>query len=179
VELHGGTVQAFSEGEGKGAIFTVKLPIAALKARDWQLEPERVSKEGLSNNLWALDGLRVLVVDDDADTCDLIATVLADYGVKVTAVSSAAEALKALEQSKLDVLVSDIGMPGEDGYQLIRKVRQLEADRGGQIPAIALTAFAREEDRRKAMQAGFQRHVSKPVEPAKLATVVANLAGEA
>ena len=177
VELHGGTVQAFSEGEGKGATFTVKLPISPVKARNSQLQPQRVSNEGLSNNLWALDGLRVLVVDDDADTCDLISTVLAQYGVEVTAVQSAHCALKALEQSKPDVLLSDIGMPGEDGYQLIRKVRQLEAERGGQIPAIALTAFAREEDRLKAMQAGFQRHVSKPVEPAKLATVVANLAG--
>lgn len=175
VELHGGTVQAFSEGEGKGSTFTVNLPIAA--ARDSQLVPLIVRNGEKFNNLWAIDGLRVLVVDDDVDTCDLIATVLTQYGAQVRAVYSASEAMEAIEQLKPDVLVSDIGMPEEDGYALIRKVRQMEAEKGGKIRAIALTAFARDEDRWKAIQAGFQMHVAKPVEPAKLATVVAALMG--
>ena len=121
--------------------------------------------------------MRVLVVDDDADTCDLVATVLAQYGMRVTAVSSAVEAIEAMETVRPDVLVSDISMPGEDGCQLIRKLRQLEALRGGKIPAVALTAFAREEDRRQALQAGFQTHLPKPVEPAELAAAIAGIAG--
>ncbi|MCL1473616.1 PAS domain S-box protein [Argonema antarcticum] len=175
VELHGGTVQAFSEGEGKGSTFTLKLPIAAM--RHSQSMPLIVRNPEKFNTLWAIDGLRVLVVDDDVDTCDLIATVLTQYGAQVRAVYSANEAMEAIEQLKPDVLVSDIGMPEEDGYTLIRKVRQMETEKGGKIRAIALTAFARDEDRWNAIQAGFQMHVSKPVEPAKLATVVAALMG--
>ncbi|MBD1937425.1 PAS domain S-box protein [Microcoleus sp. FACHB-68] len=175
VELHGGTIEAFSEGKDKGATFTVKLPLATKARVSWLVATE-VESEGTSQDLWVLDGLRVLVVDDDTDTCELIATVLTHYGVSVTAVSSAREAFAALEQLTPDVLVSDIGMPGENGYQLIRKLRQQEATRGEQIPAVALTAFARDEDRRQAMLAGFQMHVSKPVEPAELAKVVAKLA---
>ncbi|MBD2041613.1 PAS domain S-box protein [Microcoleus sp. FACHB-672] len=174
-ELHGGTVKVFSEGKDKGATFRVKLPLAT-KARVSQLEATEVGSEGTSQDLWVLDGLQVLVVDDDPDTCELIATVLTHYGVSVTAVSSARDAFTALEQLTPDVLVSDIGMPGENGYQLIRKLRQQEAARGEQIPAVALTAFARDEDRRQAMLAGFQMHVSKPVEPAELAKVIAKLA---
>ncbi|MCL1465441.1 PAS domain S-box protein [Argonema galeatum] len=175
VELHGGTIQAFSEGEGKGSTFTVKLPITA--ARDSLSVPLLVRNTEKFNNIWAIDGLRVLVVDDDVDTCDLIATVLTQYGAQVRVVNSASEAMDAIERLKPDVLVSDIGMPEEDGYALLRKVRQMETEKGGKIRAIALTAFARDEDRWKAIQAGFQMHVSKPVEPAKLATVVATLMG--
>ncbi|MBD3563200.1 response regulator, partial [Planktothrix sp. FACHB-1355] len=122
-----------------------------------------------------LNGLQVLVVDDDVDSCDLIATILKQYGAQVRTASSVREAMEAIEHIKPDVLLSDIGMPQEDGYDLIRKVRQLESPRGEEIRAIALTAFAREEDRYKAIQAGFQMHVPKPVEPAKLATAVARL----
>lgn len=178
VELHGGTVQAFSQGQDKGATFIVKLPVASPKSIEKPSNPAEISHQGLSNYLWSLDGLRVLVVDDDPDTCDLIATVLAQYGVNVTTVSSAHQALEAIADLKPDILVSDIGMPGENGYQLIRKVRELEAEGGGKIPAVALTGFAREEDRRKAIQAGFQMHVPKPVEPAHLATVVATLVSQ-
>ncbi len=179
VELHGGTIFAFSEGEGKGATFSVSLPLArSLKAEN-QLELGGSDPPTFSNNLWSLDGLRVVVADDDADTCDLIAAALSQYGVQVTAVNSAAEAIAAIERVKPDILVSDIGMPGESGYQLIGKLRQLEAEKGAKIPAIALTAFARQADRDRALKAGFQMHLPKPVEPVFLAAAVAQLAEQA
>jgi CheY-like chemotaxis protein len=123
----------------------------------------------------SLDGFQLLVVDDEADAREFVTTVLEHYGAKVIAVASVSEALEAVERSQPDVLVSDIGMPGENGYSLIRKLRQLEAERGGRIPAIALTAYARSEDRAAAIAAGFQLHISKPVDPAQLAAVVANI----
>lgn len=178
VELHSGTVKAFSEGEGKGATFTVYLPLINGKAKNLPPPSPILNKQTLFNNVCSIDGLRILVVDDDRDTCDLIATVLTQYGADVITVNSAFEAIEAIEQLKPDVLLSDIGMPEEDGYALIRKVRELEAEKGGQIRAIALTAFARDEDRRKAIQAGFHMHVPKPVEPTKLANTVANLVGQ-
>jgi CheY-like chemotaxis protein len=124
----------------------------------------------------SLTDLNILVVDDSADAREFITTVLEQYQAKVTAVASVAEALKTLEQLKPNVLVSDIGMPGENGYYLIRKLREMEAERGGNIPAVALTAYARDEDREQAIKAGFQMHLPKPVDPVKLAAVVANLA---
>ncbi|MEH2250726.1 PAS domain-containing hybrid sensor histidine kinase/response regulator [Nostoc sp.] len=171
VEMHSGTVYAVSEGEGRGATFTVLLPI--VKSQQEQLIEEREVKV---DNLSELDGLQVLVVDDNADTRELIAFILEQSGAQVTAVSSVSEALEALTRLSPDVLVSDIGMPDEDGYSLIRKLRAQEALRGEKIPAVALTAFARDEERRLALQAGFQVHVSKPIEPEELVTVVANLA---
>ena len=181
IELHGGTIEATSGGIGEGASFTIRLPIAegvgdrplgTLPAPSPATFPTAIRPLPTP-----LSGVRILVVDDDADTCELIATVLGQFGALVKTVTSAKLALEAIEQARPDLLVSDIGMPGENGYQLIRKVRQLEAERGGYIPAIALTAYAREEDRRQAMQAGFQLHFPKPVEPALLAAVLANLAG--
>lgn len=121
----------------------------------------------------------MLVVDDEADTRELISTVLGLYKAQVSAASSTAEAFPMLEQLKPNVLVSDIGMPEENGYVLISRVRHLDAERGGNIPAIALTAYAHEEDKRQALKAGFQTHLSKPVEPAELVTVVANLVATA
>jgi CheY-like chemotaxis protein len=121
--------------------------------------------------------MRVLVVDDEEDARDLLAAVLGRCGAEVLTASSAGEALVAFGEQKPDVLVSDIGMPGEDGYELIRKVRTLSAERGGRTPALALTAYAREEDRERALSAGYQAHVAKPVEPTELAAAVANLAG--
>ncbi|MEH2024486.1 PAS domain-containing hybrid sensor histidine kinase/response regulator [Nostoc sp.] len=170
VEMHSGTVYAVSEGEEKGATFTVLLPLL-------ELQPEQLIKESevKVDNLSVLDGLQILVVDDNADTRELVAFILEESGAQVTAVSSVGEALEALVRLKPDVLVSDIGMPDEDGYSLIRKVRVQEAEQGEKIPAIALTAFARDEERRLALQAGFQVHVSKPIEPEELVTVVANL----
>ena len=128
------------------------------------------------DNTPALNGVRVLIVDDEVDSRELLVAALEQFEAKVFAVGSASEALDAVSQLKPDVLVSDIGMPLEDGYSLIRKVRHLSAEQGGQIPAIALTAYARSEDRMKAIASGFQMHIPKPVEPAELATVVASLA---
>lgn len=180
VELHGGTVYVESPGVGQGATFIVELPLMAVScATAKELEPMQpmVTDEVLKLCPLGLDGLRVLVVDDELDARELIATVLGQCGAEVKAVASAIEALAVLEQFQPQVLVSDIGMPGEDGYTLIRKLRALEAEQGGQIPAVALTAYARAEDRTQALLAGFQLHVPKPVDPAELAVVVGNLAG--
>jgi PAS domain S-box-containing protein len=179
VELHGGTACAESEGEGKGATFIVTLPLMAV--RPPSIEPHQaqptVEDEAREISPPSLDGLRVLVVDDEPDARELIATMLAEYGADVTAVDSAGAALEALQQLNPNILVSDIGMPQEDGYSLIRKVRALDAAQGGRIPAVALTAYARAEDRTQALLSGFQLHVPKPVNPAELAAVVANLVG--
>jgi CheY-like chemotaxis protein len=122
-----------------------------------------------------LDGARVLVVDDDADTRQLLKQIMENHGAEVKTAASAAEALEMIGSAPPDALVADIAMPGEDGYSLMRKIRKLPPDRGGGVPALALTAYARPEDRARAMTAGFQRYVTKPVEPDELAAVVANL----
>ncbi len=173
VELHGGTVQADSPGEGQGATFTVSLPLAGRD--ELKLETPLVRSQSQTVPFLALDGLRVLVVDDEADTLELLSTVFEQCGAKVTAVASVSEAIAALDQAQIDVLVSDIGMPGEDGYSLIQKVRALSPAQGGKIPAVALTAYARAEDCRRAMAAGFQLHVAKPVNPDELVASVARL----
>ncbi|MBD1920981.1 PAS domain S-box protein [Microcoleus sp. FACHB-831] len=179
VELHGGTVRAESPGEGLGATFTVKLPLLVARLETTQEEPMHptAGKAAALDNLPSLEGLRVVVADDETDARFFLSTVLEQCGATVTAVSSASEALEAVQELKPDVLVSDIGMPNEDGYSLIRKVRSLPPEQGGRIPAAALTAYARPEDRTRSLQAGFQIHLPKPVEPAELATVVASLAG--
>ncbi len=128
------------------------------------------------NNFSNIEGLRILVVDDDVDTLELITFILEEYQMQVTTAASASDALDSLTRSLPHIMISDIAMPGEDGYSLIRKVRNLEAESGGHIPAIALTAFAREEDRILALDAGFQMHVAKPVDPFELVAVVAKLA---
>ncbi len=171
VEMHNGTVYAASEGEGKGATFTVQLPII----NSQQVQPTE-QNQAVLDNFPALDGLQVLVVDDSTDTLELLTFILEQCNAQVITAASAAEAFEAITKSKPDILISDIGMPEEDGYSLIARVRSLEAERGGQIPAIALTAFARDEERTRTLCAGFQVHVPKPVEPAKLVAVVANLA---
>jgi PAS domain S-box-containing protein len=177
VELHGGTVRAHSEGEDKGATFTVKLPLIPVHVKrhsDGHPYPTLVGVP--FDNSPALNGVRVLIVDDEVDSREFLVAALEQCQAKVFAFASASEALEALSRLKPDVLVSDIGMPLEDGYSLIRKVRQLSAEQGGQIPAIALTAYARTEDRTRAIASGFQMHIPKPVEPTELATVVASLA---
>lgn len=181
VELHGGTVHAVSPGEGQGATFTVKLPLIALgPTAD---EPERihpaVGGSVTFDDSLRLDGLRILIVDDEADMRDLLAYTLEVCGAKVTVAGSAQEAMTALATAAipLDLLISDIGMPDQDGYALLHQVRTLKPEQGGQIPAIALTAYARTQDRRAALLAGFQSHVAKPVEPAELIAVIANLTG--
>jgi len=179
VELHGGTIHADSLGEGQGAIFKVKLPVTALRQQTRpQLQRSATDETGVPlDDSPQLNGLQILVVDDEVDARELLTTLLEQRGAFVTAAASVEEALKVIEQSTPDVLVSDIGMPGEDGYALIRKVRAREAHTGGRIPAAALTAYARSEDRRQALLAGFQTHLPKPVEPAELIAVVANLSG--
>ncbi|MGF2035922.1 MAG: PAS domain S-box protein [Nostoc sp. CmiVER01] len=172
VELHGGTVYANSPGKGQGTTFTVKLPL--LKSPP--LYP--IAPLPLSIPL-SLLGVRVLVVDDQVDSRDFITTILEQYQAEVQAVASVAEALQVITQWKPDVLVSDIGMPDEDGYSLIRKVRSQSPELGGNIPAAALTAYTRAEDRMRAIQEGYQLHLPKPIEAAELATVVARLAGRA
>jgi CheY-like chemotaxis protein len=124
-----------------------------------------------------LNGLRVLVVDDNADARELLTFILEQHRAEVTAVASATKALEVLAQIEPHILVSDLGMPGEDGYALIRQVRALPLEQGGRIPAIALTAYAKEEDRKRALLSGFQTHIPKPVEPEELVAVVASLTG--
>ncbi len=128
------------------------------------------------NNFPALNKLRVLVVDDNADTLELVSFILEEYGTEVITAASAIEAIAAIAQFNPNILISDIAMPGIDGYSLIRKVRTLSSERGGQIPAIALTAYASEEEGTRLLDSGFQMHIAKPVDPAKLVAVVANLA---
>jgi PAS domain S-box-containing protein len=179
VELHGGTAQADSPGEGQGATFTVTLPVKALREEMSELEPAAPSAEYADSLTDAimLDGLRVMIVDDEAETCDLLTAMLTRRGAEVKACASAAEALEEIERWRPSLLVSDIGMPGEDGYTLIGKLRALGPERGGGIPAVALTAYARSEDRMRALASGFQVHVPKPIEAGELVVVIASLAG--
>lgn len=174
VELHKGAIFAESLGTGQGATFTVRLPLLQ------DNKGSRVSREAtgeISSPVAStpLAGLRVLVVDDEADTRNFLSFMFEEYGAFATAVASVDEALVVLEQAKPDILISDIGMSEQDGYTLIRKLRSLKPEKGGRIPAIALTAYTREEDRLKAVSAGFQQHLSKPIDPNKLIAAVANI----
>ncbi len=175
VELHGGQISASSKGEGLGSTFTVSLPVAPL-AQEVPGTASRlvgsVGNLGFQNRPELLD-LKILVVDDEPDARELVAAVLEQVGAKVRTAGSVVEALAAVQQELPELLLSDIGMPGEDGYALIRKFRALPG--AASIPAAALTAYARAEDRRKALDAGFMMHIPKPVEPAELLSVVANL----
>ncbi|BAY89107.1 MULTISPECIES: ATP-binding protein [unclassified Tolypothrix] len=176
VELHGGTVQVDSPGEQQGATFTVKLPLLSTAKGDICLPPSSEADSSLLLNA-SLAGIRVLIVDDEEDSREFIATVLQQVQAEVQTAASAPEAMQLISQWQPDVIVSDIGMPKEDGYSFIRKVRSLPPEQGGNIPAAALTAYARAEDRRRAIQEGYQLHLPKPIEPAELATVVASLVG--
>jgi PAS domain S-box-containing protein len=178
VELHGGTVKAESPGDGEGTTFKVILPLMSVhhELRDVRGTYPLIGSDPVTDWQPSLNDLRVLVVDDESDARELIKVVLAGCGAEVVTVPSAGEALAEMERGRFDVLVSDIGMPEMDGYALISKIRQLTKERGGRIPAVALTAYAGIEDRKRALSAGYQRHIPKPVEPAELTTVVANLA---
>ena len=176
VELHGGTVQVSSAGRDQGATFTVKLPvIGAVRPPAPELPPAAPESATMAALAGSLRGVNVLLVDDEADARDLFKAVLEGSGARVTAVGSGAEAYSSFTTSPPDVVVSDIEMPEENGYDLIRRLRGLPEERGGRIPAAALTAYARAEDRIRALRAGFQHHVTKPVQPAELVAVVASL----
>jgi signal transduction histidine kinase/DNA-binding response OmpR family regulator len=186
VELHGGTVDAASAGEGRGSTFTVVLPMAVTKVEPaapkrvgavMAAHPAAVSAEAGTEPA-DLSGVDVLVVDDEADAAEVIARMLTRAGARVMTAQSADEALEKFHRDRPHVLVSDIAMSGRDGYDLIRAIREMPADRGGDVPAAALTAYARDEDRIRALNAGFQIHLAKPVEPAALTSAVAHLAGE-
>ena len=178
VELHGGTVKAESPGEGAGTTFKVILPLLSVhhELSAGKMTRPLIGSSPLTDRQPSLDDLRVLVVDDEPDARALVAAALTGRGAEVVVVGSAVEALAEMERGRFNVLVSDIGMPLMDGYQLISKIRQLPKERGGRIPAAALTAYVGVEDRMRALSAGYQMHIPKPVEPAELITVVANLA---
>ena len=174
VELHGGTVTAESLGKDRGATFTVKLPLKQPKSQKSQLRDDR-NFESFRPGILA--GLKVLVVDDEPDNRQLLTVMLSQWGASAIAASSAAEAIEILEHSQPDILVSDIGMPIEDGYSLIRKIRSSESGLTKRLPAIALTAYARDEDRARAIAAGYDERLTKPIEPAQFVAVLAKLAG--
>ena len=176
VELHGGTIQAESAGEGTGSRFVLTLGRLPLGTEEPRLLPATLPpRTPPSQASSELSGLRVLVVDDEPDARELTTTILSEGGATVVAATSASHALRILDEQPLDVMLSDIGMPEQDGYELIRRVRQLQTP-AAKIPAAALTAFARSDERRQAMLAGFQLHISKPVEPTELTAAVACLA---
>jgi PAS domain S-box-containing protein len=179
VEMHGGTVFANSPGEGMGATFTVKLPLilAPVERRNRERVHPATGASISLEPMPMLEGVSVMVVDDEPDTREMLRIMIGQLGAEVRACASSEEAMSLLSEWKPDVIVSDIEMPGEDGYELIRKVRRSEANRGdGKVPAVALTAYGRVEDRMRALSAGYQMHIAKPAEPAELAMVIASLA---
>ncbi|MBE8997295.1 AAA family ATPase [Nostoc sp. LEGE 12447] len=173
VELHGGTVQVESLGEEKGATFTVRLP--CLQDESKGIKDKINTSSLLPDQSLPLSGLKILVVDDDADMREFLPFMLEQYGATVTAVASGIAALTALSQSQPNLIISDIGMPEMDGYMLIRQIRSLEPEQGGTIPAIALTAYAGEMDSQQAIAVGFQQHISKPVDPEELVKAIGSL----
>ncbi|MFN2514692.1 MAG: ATP-binding protein [Pyrinomonadaceae bacterium] len=182
VELHGGTIKAESAGEAQGATFTVKLPLAPSPERARQrrkvapTSKPREDSQGQFASLPSLDDVHVLLVDDDADTLQILSVMLANSKATVQTAASVSEALEVLEWYEPDVVVSDLAMPGEDGYSLIRQLKALEAENGKQTPTVALTSYVRVEDRARALSAGFNMFVPKPVQPDELITAIANLA---
>ena len=174
VELHGGTVSAYSDGVNKGATFSATFPLL-----EERVEPIAVSHSNEVNpfDVHSLDGLRVLLVDDELEARQIISTVITRTGAEVKACTSASEALAKLVEWRPDVILSDIAMPDEDGYSFINKVRSLPREKGGDTPAAALTAYARDVDRRQALAAGYQMHIAKPIGAGQLVSMIARLAG--
>jgi len=181
VELHGGNIEARSDGEGTGATFIVRLPISPMRTPTLfpQANPLDRSNERHAHLHCPpeLEGLRVLICEDEPDARELLESVLAGCKAIVTVAGSAAEALDRFSESIPDVLISDIGMPDASGYELIRQIRALPVEKGGRVPAVALTAYASLADRTRALMEGFQNHVAKPTEPQELLAAVAALAG--
>jgi CheY-like chemotaxis protein len=180
VELHGGSVRAKSPGVGAGSTFVVALPLTVIHPDPESVihrrHPTTAPAPTSSEACVEIAGLKIVVVDDEPDARGLLRRLLEDCDAEVVAAASADEAIDLVKRHRPDVLVSDIGMPGEDGYSLIRRLRQLAANEGGATPAVALTAYARADDRINVVLAGFQHHLSKPVEPAELIAIVASLA---
>ena len=174
VELHGGTVSANSEGVNKGATFSATFPLLTDRT-----EPVAIALSGemTAFEMRSLDGLRVLLVDDEPEARQIISTVITRTGAEVRVCNSAGEALAKLAEWRPDVILSDIAMPDEDGYSFIGKVRSLPRDKGGETPAAALTAYARDVDRHQALAAGYQMHIAKPIGAGQLVTMIARLAG--
>jgi len=177
VELHGGAVRVESAGQGQGTTFTVRLPVAAILPSALDQPAQRANDDERPSESRDLTGLRIHLVDDDSLGRGMIATLLRSNGATVAESGSAAEAIKIIDSTPPDVLISYIGMPRENGYRLIREVRRLDAARGRQTPAVALTAYTSPQDRRLVLAAGFNTHVPKPVEPGEFLEVIAHLAG--
>ncbi len=178
VEMHGGTVSVTSRGIGFGATFTVRLPLSEMSTQQFDEQPDHIQegvREAKSDSVAHLDGLRILVVDDDLDTREMLTVILNNSGATVTTADSASAALKQVKQHGFDLLISDIGMPKTDGYSLIEKLRSLPPDQGRDIPAIALTAYARIEDKARALRSGFHRHISKPIEQRTLIDAITSI----
>jgi CheY-like chemotaxis protein len=179
VEAHGGTIEASSKGIGKGATFKVTFPLLAVPSESIIDQEAFFSQSAALISSEVLRGLRVLVIDDDQDACELSTIALSQHGAEVRTADAVPAALEILKDWNPNILVADIGMPGEDGYDLIRKVRALELEKGENIPALALSGYASAEDAQRARAAGYQIHISKPVSPTDLVLTVANLAKEA
>jgi CheY-like chemotaxis protein len=176
VELHGGTIKVESSGEGQGSTFTVKMPVVIVHARETVSEKDvNALVEKSDASAFMLQGLRVVVVEDDSDARRLLVTVLEHSGANVTACATVSDGLEAVRETKPDLLISDIEIVGGDGYSLIKDIRSLDEPIAN-IPAIALTAHTRHQDRVRALSAGFQLHIAKPVEPLELILAIANLA---
>jgi signal transduction histidine kinase len=179
VEMHGGRVSADSPGEGKGATFTLKLPLTVAReeaTEERRAHPRKGEETTVSCDV-SLTGLRVLVVDDEPDALEVVSRVLQECGATAFAALSAPDALDMMKREKIDLILSDIGMPEQDGYWLIRKIRALPPELGGRVPAAAFTAFARTEDRKRVLLSGYQTHIPKPIETSELVTIVASLCG--
>jgi CheY-like chemotaxis protein len=179
VELHGGSIGAQSGGLGHGSLFSVDLPSAQERRDPARAEERRreVDRRHSRRGSIRLDGVHVLLVEDDEDSRKLLGTMLKRYGARVTATKSAADAFKAVAGDVPDLLISDIGIPDEDGYEFIRKLRALPPDKGGRTPAIALTGYASRKDRERALEAGYQQHIAKPIERADMIAAIAALIG--
>jgi signal transduction histidine kinase len=173
VELHGGTVQVASEGKGKGAIFTVRLPVAAIKEKE---PASPVPEPAAPQKNLLLAGLRILVVEDEPDSRELLTILLKEHGAEVRSAGSYDDALEQLALFRPNLLLSDIGLPGKDGYALVRALRARKPEEGGKITAIALSAYAKHEDRLKSLTAGYQAHIAKPVDPEELVALIGNFA---
>jgi CheY-like chemotaxis protein len=178
VETHGGTVAAHSAGLGQGSVFTVTLPMTPLSVPAASARARKPGAGEPAESSLKLSGKHILVVDDELDAREMLIEILRRCDADVTAVSSVREAFDSMARHMPDVLVSDIGMPEEDGFALIRSLRQLSDDRGGQTPAIALTAYAHQEDRVRILRAGFQVHLAKPIEPQQLISAIVRLAAK-